>query len=93
MHRWAVRDNRLLGGHYWISVVAMQRLMTGTDSKALTRAHLVASSLIAVLDTPALTDYMLAAVPPWGFVLSVSSTVFSSTGSLLGEGGKCSETN
>lgn len=44
----------------------MQRLMTGTESKVLTGAHLMVSSLMAFLDTLALTDCVITAVPALG---------------------------
>lgn len=47
----------------------MQQLMTGTEAKALMRAHLVAFSLMVPLDPVALTDYMIAAVPAVGLCI------------------------
>lgn len=69
----------------------MQRLMTGTESKALTGAHLMVSSLMAFLDTLALTDCVITAVPASG--LGVGCVLYRSFFYWVTAGGKFGETS
>lgn len=67
----------------------MQQLMTGTESKALTGAHLMVSSLMAFLDVLGLTDCIITAVPALGLgVVCVLHRIFFywvTAGGKLGE--------
>lgn len=65
--------------------------MTGIESKALTRTHLMVSSLIGFLDPLALADCRIPAVPALGLCVGAVSYCIAFYWAIAE--GKCSETN